>query len=66
MSPPCDYPLGNDATHTGSAVSHDVPTGTPLTVAVLFERHRASLPITDAMIDDACRTLRAAESVLEN
>jgi len=68
MLPPPDYPL--DFVGASEAVSMSERTearsDVPLTVAALFERHQASLPITEAMIADACRTLRAAESVLES
>jgi|GEM_PF-3039997 len=70
MSPPRDYPLDIDIDLASPSVAapgpDDARSGVPLTVATLFERHQASLPITEAMIADACRTLRAAESVLES
>lgn len=62
MTPPSDYPLD---THLTAPADSPV-TDEALTVAALLARHQAQLPITDAMIDDACRTLRAAEALLES
>lgn len=72
MTPPFDFALDASTSASaenafGGSLADTARTTAPsgLTLAAVVERHQAQLPIVDAMIDDALRTLRAAEALLD-
>lgn len=59
MSPPRDYPV--EVQH--ESASDDAPRDEPVTIAAILDRYAAALPITDAMIREACIQIDTVEAV---